>query len=102
MCVMCSTSVPTLFQYFFYDHIPTFLYIFHEMSCYYIRLHVYLHDTSTLLLAMIYSRAFRICMLCTYVIHGLWYYYNTGKLVFTIIYYVNFQHKQLTQTEKCL
>ena len=31
MCVMCSTSVPTLFQYFFYDHIPTFLYIFHEM-----------------------------------------------------------------------
>ena len=30
MCVMCSTSVPTLFQYFFYDHIPTFLYIFHE------------------------------------------------------------------------
>ena len=28
---MCSTSVPTLFQYFFYDHIPTFLYIFHEM-----------------------------------------------------------------------
>ena len=38
MCVMCSTSVPTLFQYFFYDHIPTFLYIFHEMffiTCYY-------------------------------------------------------------------
>ena len=37
MCVMCSTSVPTLFQYFFYDHIPTFLYIFHEMffiTCY--------------------------------------------------------------------
>ena len=31
MCVMCSTSVPTLFQYFFYDHIPTCLYIFHEM-----------------------------------------------------------------------
>ena len=31
MCVMCSKSVPTLFQYFFYDHIPTFLYIFHEM-----------------------------------------------------------------------
>ena len=31
MCVMCGTSVPTLFQYFFYDHIPTFLYIFHEM-----------------------------------------------------------------------
>ena len=31
MCVMCSTSIPTLFQYFFYDHIPTFLYIFHEM-----------------------------------------------------------------------
>ena len=31
MCVMCSTSVPTLFQYFFYDHIPIFLYIFHEM-----------------------------------------------------------------------
>ena len=31
MCVMCSTSVPTLFQYFFYDHIPTFLYTFHEM-----------------------------------------------------------------------
>ena len=24
MCVMCSTSVPTLFQYFFHDHIPTF------------------------------------------------------------------------------
>ena len=41
MCVMCSTSVPTLFQYFFYDHIPTFLYIFHEMffiTCIYIRL----------------------------------------------------------------
>ena len=39
MCVMCSTSVPTLFQYFFYDHIPTFLYIFHEMffiTCIYI------------------------------------------------------------------
>ena len=31
MCVMCSTSVPTLLPYFFYDHIPTFLYIFHEM-----------------------------------------------------------------------
>ena len=31
MCVMCSTSVPTLFQYFFSDHISTFLYIFHEM-----------------------------------------------------------------------
>ena len=31
MCVMCNTSVPTLFQYFFYDHIPIFLYIFHEM-----------------------------------------------------------------------
>ena len=31
MCVMCSKSVPTLFQYFFYDHILTFLYIFHEM-----------------------------------------------------------------------
>ena len=38
MCVMCSTSVPTLFQYFFYDHIPTFLYIFDEMffiTCFY-------------------------------------------------------------------
>ena len=31
MCVKCSTSVPTLFKYFFYDHIPIFLYIFHEM-----------------------------------------------------------------------
>ena len=30
-CVLCSYSIPTLFQYFFYDHIPTFLYIFHEM-----------------------------------------------------------------------
>ena len=28
MCVMCSKSVPTLFQNLFYDHIPTFLYIF--------------------------------------------------------------------------
>ena len=32
MCVMCSTSVPTLFQYFFYDRIPTFLYIL--MKCF--------------------------------------------------------------------
>ena len=32
MCVMCSTSVPTLFQYFFYDHISTFLYIL--MKCF--------------------------------------------------------------------
>ena len=31
MCVMCSTSVPTLFQHFFYDHIPTFLYILMNM-----------------------------------------------------------------------
>ena len=27
-CVMCSASIPTLFQYFLYDHIPTFFYIF--------------------------------------------------------------------------
>ena len=27
-CVMCSASIPTLFQYFFYDHIPTFFYTF--------------------------------------------------------------------------
>ena len=42
MCVMCSTSVPTLFQYFIYDHIPTFLYIFHEMfiTCNYYKLYV--------------------------------------------------------------
>ena len=39
MCVMCSTSVPTLFQYFFYDHIPTFLYIFHEMFLLLVTIH---------------------------------------------------------------
>ena len=29
--VMCYTTIPTLFVYFFYDHIPTFFYIFSEM-----------------------------------------------------------------------
>ena len=47
MCVMCSTSVPTLFQYFFYDHIRTFLYIFHEMffiTCLYIQWNLRIAD----------------------------------------------------------
>ena len=29
--VMCFTTIPTLFVYFLYDHIPTFFYIFLEM-----------------------------------------------------------------------
>ena len=29
--VMCFTTIPTLFVYFLYDHIPTFFYIFPEM-----------------------------------------------------------------------
>ena len=36
--VMCYTTIPTLFVYFLYDHIPTFFYIFPEMffiTCYY-------------------------------------------------------------------
>ena len=28
---MCSASIPTLFQYFLYVHIPTFFYVFIEM-----------------------------------------------------------------------
>ena len=33
--MMCFTTIPTLFVYFFYDHIPTFFYIFSEMFFYY-------------------------------------------------------------------
>ena len=29
--VNCYTTIPTLLVYFFYDHIPTFFYIFSEM-----------------------------------------------------------------------
>ena len=34
--VMCYTTIPTLFVYLFYDHIPTFFYIFSEMFFYYL------------------------------------------------------------------
>ena len=42
--VMCFTTIPTLFVYFLYDHIPTFFYIFPEMffiTCTYIHITFY-------------------------------------------------------------
>ena len=34
--MMCYTTIPTLFVYFFNNHIPTFFYIFSEMFFYYL------------------------------------------------------------------
>ena len=33
VCVMCSYSIPTLFQYFLYDHIPPYLFAYFVKEC---------------------------------------------------------------------
>ena len=52
------TTIPTLFVYFLYDHIPTFFYIFKEMFFYYLYIYtsniimwIYIHvDTSNIII----------------------------------------------------
>ena len=40
------TTIPTLFVYFLYDHIPTFFYIFKKCFLLLVTLHLDLHDDS--------------------------------------------------------